>query len=181
MGLFAKGFGLRPLVLDGIEIGRIRRQVSPGVAGLTECVLDVLPFVEGGVIEDDHGGGRQLRKEHAVGPSEEDLGVDAGFKKANGDELEIQKRTDHISALLGVPVPTSITALPDGGIAVSVGSVVGKPALVDPNQRSPSRLIRRATGLKGTPHGGVRARMRQRLFYRKPTACSLARNKSHFA
>ena len=97
-GLLADGFGLRPFMLDGIEIGGIRRQVFQGVAGLAKGVLNVGAFVEGGVIEDDHGGGRQLRKEHAVGPSEEDLGVDAGFKKADGDELGTQKGTDHIIA-----------------------------------------------------------------------------------
>jgi len=98
MGLFAKGFGLRPLVLDGIEIGGIRRQVFPGVAGLAKGVLDVLPFVESGVVQDDHGGGRQLGQEDLTEPGEEDLGVDAGFKKADGDELGTQKGTDHIRA-----------------------------------------------------------------------------------
>ena len=170
-----------PIVLDGIEIWGIRRQVFQGVAGLTAGVLDVLPFVEGGVIEDDHGGGRQLRKEHVVGLSEEDLGVDTGFKKADGDELETQKGTDHVSAPLGVPVPASVAALPDGRVTEPARHVPGKPALVDPHQCSSGRLIRRTTGLKGTPRGGVRARMRQRFFYRKPVACSSARNKSHFA
>ena len=86
--MFTKGFGLRPFVLDGIEIRGIRRQVFEGMAGLTERVLEVLPFVEGGVIENDHGSGWPLGEEDVVGPSKEDFGVDAGFKKADGNELE---------------------------------------------------------------------------------------------
>ena len=72
MGLFADRFGLCPFVLDGIEIGGIRRQVFPGVAGLAKGVLDVLPFVESGVVQDDHGGGRQLGQEDLTEPGEED-------------------------------------------------------------------------------------------------------------
>ncbi len=116
-----------------------------------------------------------------MGPSKEDLGVDAGFEETDGDELGTPKGTDHLSAPLGVPVPASVATLPDGRVTEPARHVPGKPALVDPDQCSSGRLIRRTTGLKGTPHGGVRARMRQRLFYRKPVACSSARNKSHFA
>ena len=151
------------------------------MTGLAEGVLNVLAFVEGGVIEDDHGGGRQLGEEDLVDPGEEDLGVDAGFEETDGDELVAQEGADDVDAPLGVPVPTSVAAPPHGRVTEPARHVLGKSALVDPNERSPGRLMRRATGLKGTPRGGVRARMRQRFFYRKPVACSSARNKSHFA
>jgi len=58
MGLFADRFSLCSLVFDGVEIGRIKRQVFQGVANLAERVLNIGSFVEGGVIEDNHGGGR---------------------------------------------------------------------------------------------------------------------------
>ena len=63
---------------------------------------------------------------------------------------------DDVDAPLGVPVPLSVTALPDGCVTEPARHVPGKSALVDPNACSPRRLIRRSPGLKGTPRGGVR-------------------------
>jgi len=51
-----------------------------------------------------------------VDPSEEDLGVDAGFEETDGDELETQEGTDDVGAPLGVPVPTSVAAPPHGRV-----------------------------------------------------------------
>ena len=155
VSLLTDRFSRRLFVFDGVEIGGIRRQVFQGVTGLMEGVLDVLAFVESGVVQDNHGGGRQLGEEDLVDPGEEDLGVDAGFKKADGDEPEAPEGADDVDAPLGVPVPLSVTALPDGCVTEPARHVPGKSALVDPNACSPRRLIRRSPGLKGTPRGGV--------------------------
>ena len=70
MSLFADGLGLSPFVLDGIEVGGIRRKIFQSVARLAEGVLDVRAFVEGGVVQDDHGGSGELRQEDVANPGE---------------------------------------------------------------------------------------------------------------
>jgi len=88
VGLFTDGFGLRPLVFDGIEIRRIGRQVFQSVTGLTKGVLNILVFVEGGIIQDDHGGGGQLREKNRIDPGEEGIGVDTGLEEADGEQMK---------------------------------------------------------------------------------------------
>jgi len=48
--------------------------------GVTEGLLNIGPFMEGGVIEEDDGGWRQLGQEDVFNPGEEDIGVDAAFE-----------------------------------------------------------------------------------------------------
>lgn len=61
VGLFANGFGLRPFVLDGVEVWRVRREVFEDVTGLAKGLLNIGALVESGVIEEDNGGWGQLR------------------------------------------------------------------------------------------------------------------------
>ena len=70
MSLFADGFGLSPLVLDGVQVRGIRRKRFQGVARLAEGILNVRVLVKGGVIQDDHGGRGQFRQEDVVNPDE---------------------------------------------------------------------------------------------------------------
>ena len=105
----ADSFGLCPLVFDGVEIRGIGWEVFEGVAGLAKGVLNVGAFVEGGVIHDDHGGRWQLWEENLVDPGEEDLGVDAGFKQTDGQELQTQEGADDVGTTLGVPIPASLS------------------------------------------------------------------------
>ena len=69
--MFADGFGLSPLVLDGVEVREIRRKRFQGVVRLAEGILNVRALVEGGVIQDDHGGRGQFRQEDVVNPGEQ--------------------------------------------------------------------------------------------------------------
>ena len=66
MGLFAAGFGLRPFMFDGIEIRGVRGEVFEGVTGVAQGVLNIGPFMEGGVIEEDDAGGSPLREEDVL-------------------------------------------------------------------------------------------------------------------
>lgn len=157
--MFADGLGLSPFVLDGIEVGGIRRKIFQSVARLAEGVLDVRAFVEGGVVQDDHGGSGELRQEDVANPGEKDIRVDAGFKQANGDQPRVDERPDDVGASFGVPVARTVTALSHGGITVTAGHGSRKPTLVDPDERSSSGFICGLPLLKGTPRYGVRARM----------------------
>ena len=50
------------------------------MTGVAEGVLNIGPFMEGGVIEEDDSGWGPLREEDVLNPGEEDIGVDAAFK-----------------------------------------------------------------------------------------------------
>ena len=181
MRLFADGFGLSPLVLNGVEVGRIRREIFEGVAGLAEGVLNVGAFVESGVVQDDHGDGGKLRQEDVANPGEKDVRVDAGFEQADGDQPRADESADDVGSSFGVPVTCTATALPYGRITVTARHRPCKPALVDPDERSAGGFIRRATGLKGVPSSGVRARMPKRFFYTTRAASASAHSKLHSA
>ena len=101
MRLFADGFGLSPLVLNGVEVGRIRREIFESVAGLAEGVLNVGAFVESGVVQDDHGGGGKLRQEDVANPGEKDVRVDAGFEQADGDQPRADESADDVGSSFG--------------------------------------------------------------------------------
>jgi hypothetical protein len=60
MGLLTDRFGLCPFMLNGVKVRGIGWKVFEGVARLAQEVLKISPFVEGGVIQDEHGIGRPL-------------------------------------------------------------------------------------------------------------------------
>jgi len=102
--VFADGFGLSPRVLDGVKVGRIRRELFEGVAGLAADVLNVGAFVESGVVQDDHGGGRKLRQEDRANPGEKDVRVDAGFEQTDGDQPRADESADDVGSSFGVGI-----------------------------------------------------------------------------
>ena len=57
MDLSAKGFGLCPFMLNGVEVGRIGWEIFQSVTGLTQGELKIGAFVKSGVVQHDHGGG----------------------------------------------------------------------------------------------------------------------------
>ena len=179
--MFANGFGLRPFVLDGVEVWRVRREVFEDVTGLAKGLLNIGAFVEGGVIQDDNGGRGQLGQEDVLNPGEEDIGVDTAFKKTDGDQMEAEQGTDDVGAAPGLPVKAPLTALPQRRIPPAAGHILGKAAFVNPHQRPPGRFIPHPAALKGAPCGFVRTRMHGCFFYRSLVACSSARSRWHSA
>mgnify|MGYP003373139960 CR=1 FL=1 len=116
-----------------------------------------------------------------VDPGQEDIGVDAAFKKTDGDQMETEQGTDDVGTAPGVPVKASITALSDGRVTPAARHVLGKAALVNPHQHPPGRFILRPSDLKGAPCGVLRARRHGCFFYSSPAAYFSARNRSHSA
>ncbi|HPF59908.1 MAG TPA: hypothetical protein P5149_13575 [Candidatus Competibacteraceae bacterium] len=110
MSLFADGFSLSPLVLNRVEVGRIRREVSKGVARLAEGVLNVSAFVERGVVQNDHGSGGTLRQEDVANPGVKDIGTNGGLEQTDRHKPQANKRTDHIDSPSGIPVTETVTA-----------------------------------------------------------------------
>ena len=134
------------------------------MTGVAQGILNVGSFMESGVIQDNHGGWRELREEDVLNPGEEDIGVDAAFKKTDRDQAKAKQGTDDVRTPLGVPVKASVTPLPDGRVTPATRHVLGKPALVNPHQRASCGFIQRPPVLKVPPRPVIRARVREGFF-----------------
>jgi hypothetical protein len=78
-------FEFAPGLFDGVEVGRVRRQVEQiGTRGV-DAFANALHFVRGEVVHDDQVSGLQLRAEDRVEVGEEDLGVGGGLNRHRGD------------------------------------------------------------------------------------------------
>ena len=78
---------------NGIEIGAVRRQVADAHPSIRKQPTDVLDFVSGEVIEDERVALAQLRTEHLLKISRENLGIDRAFdQKGRCDAFMAQGR-----------------------------------------------------------------------------------------
>lgn len=116
VSLLTDGFGLCPFMLNRTEVGRIGGEIFKGMTGLMQGLLNISPFMESGVIEEDDGGWGQLGQEDVLDPGQKDIRIDTAFKKTDRQELEAKQGTNDVGAALGVPIKASVTALPDGGV-----------------------------------------------------------------
>jgi hypothetical protein len=80
---------------NGIEIGAVRRQVADANPASREQPADVLDFVSGEVVEDERIARAQLRTEHLLKISGENLGIDGAFdQKGRCDAFMAQSRNE---------------------------------------------------------------------------------------
>jgi hypothetical protein len=171
-GFSAERFGVGPFVFDGIEIGAVGGEIFEGMVGAGAGLLDVLAFVEGGVVHDDHASLGQLGQEILPDPGSEDLGIDSEAEPCDRQQATANQRADDVGAAAGRPVVRAMTALSCGRIAVRARQIVGKAAFIDINNGSPGRCISGNLILEYAPCVGVRLGMAQRFFYRSPPAFS---------
>ena len=78
--------GLRPFVLNRVEVGAVWRQVFEGVSGIFDHLSGVFAFVKGGVVHDQDGPRWQLRDQVVLKPKVEQIGVDIGLGQADGEQ-----------------------------------------------------------------------------------------------
>ena len=78
--LSSKGFGLSPLMLDGIEIRRIRGEVQKIMSCLFKGIFHCFPFVKSGIVQNDNTPLRKLGNEILDHPMIKDLCVDGRVK-----------------------------------------------------------------------------------------------------
>ena len=90
--------------------------------------------MEGGIIEEDNGNGWNMGQKDLLNPGEEGIGIDAALEQVHRSQLKAEQRADDVSVALGMPIPVSGAALPDGRIARLAGYVPGKAALVNPHR-----------------------------------------------
>ena len=80
---------------NGIEIGAVRRQVADANPSSRKQLADVMDFVGGEVVEDERVARAQLRTEHLLKISRENLGIDGAFdQKGSFDAFMAQGRNE---------------------------------------------------------------------------------------
>ncbi len=143
------GFGLRPFVFDGIEIGRIGGEIEERVSGLLDGLLAVLAFVESRV----------------------------GLEQADGQQKFADQSADGICAASGLPVMRTKTAVSFETVAVGAGHIVGKAAFVGVNNGALLDFIGRYFLTKDVPCAFVGPWMAQRFFlcvmFIRRSACAI--------
>jgi hypothetical protein len=82
------GFGLRPFLLDGIEIWAVGRKKLDSVSPLFNGSDDIRSFVEGGPVQNDDSSIRRYWQECIPHPTQENVGVDVAVPKIHRQKCE---------------------------------------------------------------------------------------------
>jgi len=94
-GLAQMRFKFGESQFNGIEIGAVRRQVADANPSSRKQLADVMDFVGGEVVEDERIALAQLRTEHLLKISRENLGIDGTFdQKRSFDAFMAQGRNE---------------------------------------------------------------------------------------
>lgn len=124
-------FHLCPALFDGIEIGRIGRQVAESGAGLLNELAYTVHFVGAQIIHDHELAGFQLRTEYVSEISQEDIAIGG---RLNGHSGHPSGNTDGSQQCQGSPA-TGRNSLLDAcamqGTAVATGHFRRDAAFVD--------------------------------------------------
>ena len=109
-------FGLRPFMLDGVQVGRIRRKIFESHSGLVNSCLNILSFMKGGVIHNKDGSFRNFWQQILDYPRLKAIAINISVVKTRGKEGMVVKSTNDIGSSLGVPVVFPNTAFSFEGI-----------------------------------------------------------------
>ncbi len=131
----ADGFGVRPFVLDRIEVGAIGRQILQRMPGMDHGRLGIHPFVERGIIHDEDRCGWQLGQQVLLGPGGKDIGIHVGIEQADRQQVLPNQRTKHVSPPAGMPVVHAGTSLAGRCLAVPPRHIVCEATLVNVHNR----------------------------------------------
>src|ERR1039457_6406922 len=92
-GLTQMRFEFGKSQFNGIEIGAVRRQVADANPPSRKQLADIVDFVGGEIVEDERIALAQLRTEHLLQISRENLGIDGAFdQKGSFDAFMAQGR-----------------------------------------------------------------------------------------
>jgi len=124
------GFGLRPFLLNRIQIRTVGRQKLDDMPLFLDGGDDIRSFVERGTIENDDGALRRYRQEGVPHPTEEDVGINIAVPEIHRQKCERCDGTDGIQTPFGMPVLLPVAARSYVGIAMSPRRINRKAALV---------------------------------------------------
>lgn len=109
--------------------------------GIGNGGLDILPFVEGRVVHDNHASGQELGQKVLRHPGIEDVGVDMGGKQAHSQEYPFDQSADHIGSASCMPIFYAMATLTHWRIAMRAWHVVRKAAFIKVNNDAAFALI----------------------------------------
>jgi hypothetical protein len=132
----ADGFGLRPFLLNGIEVRTVGREELNRMSPMFDGGNDVYSFVERCPVQDDDRIIRHDRQESLLHPTEEDVGVDVAVPEIYRQECERQDGTDGVQSAFGMPVPLPEASCSCTGISVRSRRIDRKPAFIEVHDRS---------------------------------------------
>lgn len=159
------GFRLCPLLLNGIEIRTVGREVLERVSLAGDGFSHVLSFMKCGIVHDDDGGGWSLREQILDEPCTEHIGVDRGIEETDRQERMPKKGSNRILPATGMPVFQAVTAHSSRGISVRSRSIKGKPALVEIHNGAPlDVLVPPYPRLEAHTMNGISLGMKQSFF-----------------
>lgn len=121
--------------------------------------------MEGGVIHNDDRVWRKLWHQILGGPLREDVGIDVGCEKANGEKSLADQRPDDVGSALGMPIVGAIATLPKKRVTMRARHVVGEAAFVDKGDRTALGLVTFNPCAEGLPFAFVRFGVPQAFFY----------------
>lgn len=109
--------------------------------GIGNGGLDILPFVEGRVVHDNHASGQELGQKVLRHPGIEDVGVDMGGKQAHSQEYPFDQSADHIGSASCMPIFYAMATLTHRRIAMRTRHVMRKAAFIKVNDDAAFALI----------------------------------------
>ena len=109
--------------------------------GIGNGGLDILPFVKGRVVHDNHASGQELGQKVLRHPGMEDVGVDMGGKQAHGQERPFDQSADDIGSASCMPIFYAMATLTHWRIAMRAWHVVRKAAFIKVNNDAAFALI----------------------------------------
>ena len=163
--MFSDGLSLCPFLFDGVEVGGIRWQEEQCMACVLYHVLGILPFVERGIVHNNHRFFRQFRQQILRHPCRKDIGINVGREQSNCKQGFADQSANGIGSPRRVPVTKSVAARPDGSVTVCAGHVVGKSALVNVDNRASAMIVPFNNRLEDTPCAFASLWVRQAFFY----------------
>ena len=86
---------LGPALLDGIEVGGIRRQIAKLGSALLNQITHALHFVSGQIVHHHDVAGLELRAQHLFDVSQEDVTIGGRFDGHDGDPSRGTHGTQH--------------------------------------------------------------------------------------
>ena len=139
-------------ILDGIEIGTVRRQVEQRCPACFDRLSDAVDLVGGQIVHDDDVGRPQERGQHLLAPSPEDLAVHRPVEQHRGDEAGTGQPADEGN---GLPVSMrdgGAAALAFGRPTAQARHLGREPAFVDEDQ---ALRIKRGLTIEPALAGGL--------------------------
>ncbi len=119
--------------------------------GIGNGGLDILPFMKGCVVHDNHASGQKFRQQVLRYPPIENVSGDIGDEQTYGQERLSDESANHIGSTSCMPVFYAMDALTHWRIAMRAWHVVSKAAFIKVDDNAACSLIVFNFFLEDTP------------------------------